>query len=81
MISITFFVFVGLIIVVGFFAATWRKKNRVPLDPDGEVERDNGTSISRSHFSESRDKITGGILPADNKMSQNDLDESEEPMK
>lgn len=81
MVSITFFVFVGLIIVVGFFAATWRKKNRVPLDPDGEVERENETPISRSHFSESRDKITGAILPADNKMSQNDLDESEEPMK
>ena len=81
MVSITFFVFVGLIIVVGFFAATWRKKNRVPLDPDGEVEQDNRTPISRSSFNESSAEIKGGILPADNKMTQNDLDESEEPMK
>jgi hypothetical protein len=81
MVSITFFVFVGLIIVVGFFAATWRKKNRVPLDPDGEVERNNRTRISRSDFNESSGEIRGGILPADNKMSQNDLDESEEPLK
>ena len=82
MVSITFFVFVALILVAGFLAATWRRKHRVPLDPDGTVER-NSERLSRpgSAFNESRGDLKGGILPADNKLSQNDFNEEEESIK
>jgi len=83
MVSITFFVFVALILVAGFFAATWRRKNRVPLDPDGRVERDTERlSRSNSAFNEpSTGDIKGGIIPTDNKLSQNDFDEEDEAIK
>jgi hypothetical protein len=82
MFSIIFFVFVAMILVAGFFAATWRRKNKVPLDPDGTVEK-NTESLSRSNttFNESAGNVKGGILPTGNKLSQNDLDEEDEPIK
>jgi hypothetical protein len=82
MVSITFFVFVALILVVGFFATTWRRKHRVPLDPDGRA-KENTERLSRSNsaFRESTGDIKGGILPTENKLSQNDLNEEEEPLK
>jgi hypothetical protein len=82
MVSITFFVFVALILIIGFFAATWRRKHKVPLDPDGTIER-NSERLSRpgSAFNESRGDVKGGILPAENKLSQNDFNEEDEPVK
>jgi hypothetical protein len=82
MVSITFFAFVGLILVIGFFAVVWRRKHRVPLDPDGTIERDNERlSHSGSAFNESKGDIKGGIFPADNKLSKNDFNEEDEPVK
>lgn len=82
MVSITFFVFVGLILLIGFFAAIWRRKNRVPLDPDGITERQDERLLrSGSAFNESNGDVKGGIIPADSKLSQNDFNEEDEPMK
>ena len=81
MVSITFFIFVALVIVVGFFAATWRRKNRVPLDPDGTVEGNSRLREPDRPFTEPRGDIKGGILPADNPLSENRLDEQDEPTK
>jgi len=77
MVSITFFVFVVLILVAGFIAATWRRKNKVPLDTDVRVERKTeGLSRSNSAFNEpSTGDIKGGIVPTDNKLSQKDFDD------
>ena len=80
MVSITFFVFVALILVVGFFAATWRRKNRVPLDPDGQPERNVRTPDPNDRPIESKGNIKGGILPADNRLSQDHVEDNE-PLK
>jgi len=77
MVSITFFVFVALILVAGFLAATWRRKNKVPLDTDVMDER-NTERLSRSNsaFKEpSTSDIKGGVVPTDNKLSQKDFDD------
>ena len=83
MVSITFFVFVALILVAGFFAATWRRKNKVPLDPDSSNERSmEGLSRSGSAFSEpSTNDSKGGVVPANNELSQNDFDDEKEVVK
>lgn len=74
MVSMTFFVFVVLILVAGFFAATWRKKNKIPLDTD--VRTGERPSRSNSAFNEaSTGDIKGGMVPTDNKLSQKDFDE------
>ena len=81
MFSIIFFVFVALILVAGFFAVTWRKRNRVPLEDDKSEEGYNREPVQRSSsaFNEpSTGDIKGGILPADNKLSQNDFDDANE---
>lgn len=77
MVSIIFFVFVVLILVAGFFAATWRKKNRIPLDTDIRDGRNTERlSLTNSAFNEpSTGDIKGGIVPTDNKLSQKDFDD------
>lgn len=73
-----FFIFVALILIVGFFASTWRRKNRVPLDPDATNER-NTERFTRPNnaFNEpSANDIKGGVVPTDNKLSQNDFDDN-----
>ena len=53
MFSMIFFVFIAVILVAGFFAITWRKKNRVPLENDQSAKRPNReTSRSKSAFNE-----------------------------
>jgi hypothetical protein len=82
MVSITFFIFVAVIVAAGFLAAAWRRKNKVPLDPDGEVERSSEElSHSGSAFNESKGDINGSIVRAKNKLSQNDFNEEDEAMK
>ena len=82
MFSLIFFVLVAVILVAGFFAATWRRKNKVPLDPDGKVERNSERlSPQGSAFNGSKGDIKGGILPADNKLSQNDFNDKDDPIK
>jgi hypothetical protein len=83
MFSIIFFVFVAVILVAGFLAVTWRKKNRIPLDTDVSGER-NVERLSRSNsaFNEpSTGDIKGGIVPTDNKLSQNDFNDEDEVIK
>ena len=78
MVSMTFFIFVAVILIVGFFASTWRRKNRVPLDPDATDER-NTERFTRPNnaFNEpSANDIKGGVVPTGNKLSQNDFDDS-----
>jgi len=77
MFSMIFFVFIAVILVAGFFAITWRKKNRVPLENDQSAKRPNReTSRSKSAFNEpSTGNIKGGIIPTDNKLSQKDFDD------
>ena len=83
MFSMIFFIFVALVLVFGFFAVTWRRKNRVPLDPDATDEK-NAKRMSRSSsaFNEpSTGDIKGGVVPADNKLSQHDFDDENEVIK
>jgi hypothetical protein len=83
MFSIGLFLFVAFIMVVGFLAVTWKKRNRIPLDTDVVDDR-HGEPITRSNgaFNEpSTNDIKGGVLPADNKFSQNDYDEQNEVTK
>ena len=83
MVSITFFVFVALILVAGFFAATWRRKNKVPLDPDSNNERSTeGLSRSGSVFREpSTNDGKGRVVPANNELSENDFGDEKEVVK
>lgn len=78
MVSMTFFIFVAVILIVGFFASTWRRKNRVPLDPDatdeGNTER--FTRPNNAFNEPSANDIKGGVVPTDNKLSQKDFDDS-----
>ena len=83
MFSITFFLFVAVIAVVGFIAARSRKKNKIPLDSDVVKERgQERSSRSNSAFNEpSTNQVRGGVLPTDNKLSQSDFDEANEVTK
>jgi hypothetical protein len=84
MFSIILFIFVGLVLVAGFFAVTWRRRNKVPLDNDesapGRERRP--SKPSNSAFKEYPvDNLKGRIVPTDNKLSQNDFDDDNEMIK
>jgi hypothetical protein len=84
MFSIIFFALVAVILVAGFFAVTWRKKHKVPLEGNESTERYSRESVQQSNsaFNEpSTGDIKGGMVPTDNKLSQNDFDEENEPLK
>ena len=79
-----FFVFVAFILVAGFLAITWRKRNRNKSSKanDEPVEKYTTGQLSHSAFNEpSADDIKGGVIPADNKLSQNDFDDETEVTK
>jgi len=82
MFSMIFFVFVALILVAGLFAVRWRQKNRSIKINDEKPESMGTVQRSSSAFNEpSTGDIKGGILPADNKLSQNDFDDENEVIK
>jgi len=84
MFSIIFFIFVAIVFVIAFFALTWRKKNKVPLENDEPAERypDGSFQRSSSAFSEpSTDNIKGGIVPTDSKPSQSGFDDENDVIK
>jgi hypothetical protein len=83
MFSISFFLFVAFIVVVGFLAVTWKSRNKVPLDSDVADDR-NAKRSTRSNgaFNEpSTNDFRGGVLPAENKLSENDYDEQNDVTK
>lgn len=75
MFSILLFLFVGVVLVIGLVGLIWRKRNRVPLEGDESTERVRRTGA----FKETSTKdIKGGIIPADNKLSQPDFSDQKE---
>jgi hypothetical protein len=79
MFSLIFFAFVALIVAMGYFAVTWRRKHRIPLDSDVTQGRDTErVSASGSAFNEpSTRNLKGGIVPTENKLSQTDFTDEE----
>lgn len=71
MVSITFFVFVALVLIAGFLAATWRRKNKVPLDPDASGRNNEPSLHSNTPFDERPGTMEEKMVPTDNKLSRN----------
>jgi hypothetical protein len=84
MFSIILFIFVGIVLVGGFIAVTWRRKNKVPLENDesAQTNKRDSSRPSNSAFNEpSISNMKGQIMPTDNKLSQNDFDDESEVTK
>lgn len=78
MFSIILFIFVGIVLVAGFIAVTWRRKNKVPLENDEPARENKRVTLrpSNSAFNEpSISDMKGQIVPTDNKLSKKDFDD------
>lgn len=86
MFSMIFFIFVALVVIFGFLAVRWRRNNRrrntYISDKNALNKEEVRESRIRGTFNETpTGDIKGGVLPADNKLSQNDFNEEDEVIK